>query len=347
LGLFFSPIFVKRLQKFKRMKRAYYSLLILCLAYLISLAANLLANDQPLAVKYRGRLFFPVFRFYNGSNFGLDRAEVPNYKELNRTQAFQKERGNWMIFAPIPYGPNESLLALKTNPPTPPTWQNWLGTDDRGRDILTRLLYGFRISFSFALLITFASMVVGVIIGALQGFWGGFFDLTMQRVIEIVSALPFLYIVIIIGSSLGTSFGMLLLIFTLFDWIGISYFMRSEFLKLREAQFVEAARALGIKDWKIMFRHILPNALTPIITFLPFDLIGAITSLSALDFLGFGLPAPTPSWGELMRQGMGNLFSYWLSLYPVLALFIVLLLIAFVGEGIRDAFDPREYQKME
>jgi microcin C transport system permease protein len=329
------------------MKRAYYSLVILCLFYLLSLGANLIANDQPLIVKYQGRLFFPAFRFYHGGNFGLSRTEVPNYKELRQTPAFKKDRDNWMLFATIPYGPNESVSDLQTNPPSPPTWQNWLGTDDRGRDILTRLIYGYRISFSFALLITFCSIVVGVIIGGLQGYLGGTFDITMQRLIEIFSTLPFLYIVIIIGSSLGTGFLILLIIFIIFDWIGISYFIRSEFLRLREAQYVEAARALGIRDWKIMFRHILPNALTPIITFLPFDLIGAITSLSALDFLGFGLPAPTPSWGELMRQGMSNLYSYWLSLYPVLALFIVLLLIAFVGEGVRDAFDPREYQKME
>ena len=183
--------------------------------------------------------------------------------------------------------------------------------------------------------------------GALQGYIGGFFDLSLQRLIEIFSALPFLYIVIIIGSSIGTSFITLLIIFTVFEWVGISYYIRAEFLKLRETQYVEAAKALGVKDWKIMFRHMLPNALTPVITFLPFDLIGAITALSALDFLGFGLPAPTPSWGELMHQGMDNIFSYWLSLYPVLALFGVLLLIAFVGEGIRDAFDPREFNRME
>lgn len=345
--LFVSPIFLRRLQKFKKMKRAYYSFWILTIAYLISLAANFVANDQPIMVKYQGKLFFPVIRFYDGGHFGLSPTEIPNYKELKKSPAFIAKKGNWMLFAPIPYGPNESVATLTENPPTPPTWRNWLGTDDRGRDILTRLIYGFRISFSFALLISLASIVLGVIIGALQGFWGGFFDLSMQRLIEIISALPFLYIVIIIGSSLGTNFWMLLIIFTIFDWIGISFYMRSEFYKLRESQFVEAARAMGISDWKIMFRHILPNALTPVITFLPFDLIGAISSLSALDYLGFGLPAPTPSWGELMRQGMANLFSYWLSLFPVIALFGVLLLIAFVGEGIRDAFDPHEYQRME
>lgn len=343
----FSPVTLRRLQKFKRMRRAYVSFWILIGLYIISLFANFIANDKPLIVKYEGKLFFPVLRFYSGDNFGLGATDIPNYKQLNQSPKFKEDKGNFMIFPPIPYGYNESLLELPGYPPTPPTGKNWLGTDDRGRDILTRLLYGYRISFSFALLITFSSISLGVLIGALQGYFSGWFDLTVQRLIEIISALPFLYIVIIIGSSLGTSFWVLLIIFTMFNWIGISFFIRSEYLKLREAQYVEAARALGVKDWKIMFHHILPNALTPIITFLPFDLIGAIFSLSALDFLGFGLPAPTPSWGELMRQGMGNLSSYWLSLYPALALFGILLLIAFVGEGIREAFDPREYQRME
>ncbi len=342
-----SPITLRRIQKFRRMKRAYYSLWVLLILYVISLFANFIANDRPLIIKYQGKLYFPVLRFYDGSNFGLDATDVPNYKQLQKSPAFRSEKGNWIFFPILPYGSNESLAELKGNPPTPPTLQNLLGTDDRGRDILTRLLYGYRISFSFALLITFASMALGIIIGALQGYLGGWFDLSMQRLIEIFAALPFLYIVIIIGSSLGTTFITLLIIFTIFDWVGISYYMRSEFLKLRQMQYVEAAKALGVKDWKIMFRHILPNALTPIITFLPFELIGSFASLSALDYLGFGLPAPTPSWGELMRQGMSNISSYWLSLFPVLALFIVLLLIAFVGEGIRDAFDPKEYHKME
>jgi ABC-type uncharacterized transport system, permease component len=329
------------------MKRAYIAFWLLIITYILSLFANFLANDQPLIVGYNGRLFFPVLHFYAGDHFGLGATDVPNYKEIQKSSAFHKNKRNFMLFPPIPYGPNEALLELPGNPPTPPTMKNWLGTDDRGRDILTRLLYGYRISFSFALLITSVSMALGVIMGALQGYIGGFFDITMQRLIEIISALPFLYIVIIIGSSLGTNFMTLLIIFALFDWIGISFFIRSEFLKLRETQFIEAAKALGVKNWKIMFRHILPNALTPIITFLPFDLIGAIFSLSALDYLGFGLPAPTPSWGELMHQGMGNITSYWLSLFPALLLFIVLLLIAFVGEGIRDAFDPKEYSRME
>lgn len=341
-----SPITLKRLEKFKGLKRAYWSFWILVGLYGISLFAEVIANDRPLVVRYQGRFYFPIVRFYDGSHFGLGPAQRPNYKTLRHTAVF-RENGNFMIFPLIPYGPNESLLDLEGFPPTPPTLKNPLGTDDRGRDILTRLIYGYRISFSFALLITGCSMAVGIVIGALQGYLGGWFDLMLQRLIEVFATLPFLYIVIIIGSSLGTGFLVLLLIFVAFEWIGISYFIRSEFLKLREAQFVEAARVLGVKDWKIMFRHMLPNALTPVITFLPFSLIGAISSLSALDFLGFGLPAPTPSWGELMHQGLGNIFSYWVSLFPVLALFVVLLLIAFVGEGVRDAFDPREYQKME
>lgn len=341
-----SPITKRRFQKFKHIKRAYYSFWILTVFYLISLGANFIANDQPLLVRYQGKLYFPVVRFYDGGHFGLNASEKPDFKILRKSPAFHKN-GNFILFPLLPYGPNEALLELPGNPPTAPTIRNLFGTDDRGRDILTRLLYGFRISFSFALLITVSSMILGIIIGALQGYFSGRFDLVMQRLIEIFSTLPFLYIVIIIGSSLGTGFMILLLIFVIFEWVGISYYIRAEFLKLREVQYVEAARSLGVKDWKIMFRHMLPNAITPIITFLPFSLIGAISSLSALDFLGFGLPAPTPSWGELMRQGLSNIFSYWLSLYPVLALFITLLLIAFVGEGIRDAFDPKDYQKME
>lgn len=342
-----SPVTKKRLQKFKKIKRAYISFWLLLVTYGLSLFADFIANDQPLLVRYEGRLTFPVFRFYSGDHFGLDANEKPDYKKMALTPAFASGGKNFMVFAPVPYGFNESLLDLPGNPPTPPTWKNLLGTDDRGRDILTRLLHGYRISFSFALLITVVSMFIGVIIGGIQGYLGGLFDLATQRLIEVLSALPFLYIVIIIGSSIGNSILVLLIVFAVFDWIGISFYMRSEFYKLREVPFVEAAKAMGVRRWKIMFRHILPNSLIPILTFLPFDLIGAIFSLSALDFLGFGLPAPTPSWGELMRQGLSNISSYWLSLFPAIALFVVLLLIAFVGEGIREAFDPKEFNRME
>lgn len=342
-----SPITRRRFQKFKMIKRSYFSFWILLITYGLSLFADLIANDQPLAVRYDNRWFFPVLHFYSGDHFGLGANDRPDYKAIVKSPAFTAGGKNFMIFAPIPYGYNESLLDLPGNPPTPPTLKNWFGTDDRGRDILTRVIHGYRISFSFALLITLVSMFIGIIMGGLQGYLGGIFDLTTQRVIEIISALPFLYIVIIIGSSIGTSIAVLLVIFAVFDWIGISYYMRSEFYKLRDVPFVEAAKAMGVRRWKIMFRHMLPNALTPVMTFLPFDLIGAIFSLSALDYLGFGLPAPTPSWGELMHQGMANITSYWLSLFPAIVLFLVLLMIAFVGEGIREAFDPKEFNRME
>jgi microcin C transport system permease protein len=342
-----SPLTLKRWQKFKSIRRAYYSLIIIVFVFIISLGAEFIANNKPLFVWYHGRAYFPFAQFYSEKTFGGEFITGPDYKALNRSSTFAKGSGNFMIFPILPYGPNESLFYIQGNPPNPPTLRNPLGTDDRGRDILTRLLYGYRVSFTFAIVITLLSMGLGIFIGGIQGYYGGKFDLLMQRFIEILSALPFLYVVIIIGSSLGTSMATLLLCFLVFDWIGISYYLRSEFFKLRQVQFVEAARSLGVSDLKIMFRHILPNALTPIITFLPFNLIGAIFSLSALDYLGFGLPAPTPSWGELVRQGMDNLSSYWLSAFPILTLFIVLLLIAFVGEGIREAFDPKEYARME
>jgi microcin C transport system permease protein len=343
----FSPLTQRRWQKFKGIRRAYYSLIILIVIYILSLGAELIANDKPIFVWYQGHPYFPCAQFYSGKTFGGSNITIADYKALNHSPNFTKAKGNFMIFPLLPYGPNESLFNIPGYPPNPPTLRNLMGTDDRGRDILTRLIYGYRVSFTFAIVITLLSMGVGIFFGGIQGYYGGKFDITMQRFIEILSSLPFLYVVIIIGSSLGTSMMTLLLCFLVFDWIGISFYLRSEFFKLRQVQFVEAARSLGVSDLKIMFRHILPNSLTPIITFLPFDLIGAIFALSSLDYLGFGLPAPTPSWGELVRQGMENLTSYWLSIFPILTLFIVLLLIAFVGEGIREAFDPKEYARME
>ncbi len=344
---FFSPITKKRIEKFKSHKRAYFSLLIIVILYIISLFADLLANNKPIIMKYNGKFFFPIFKFYSGDNFGMSSMDIPDYKKILQKEDFKGNKDNFAIFPLIPYSPNETIEDLPTPPPSPPTLKNLLGTDDRGRDILTRLIYGFRISFSFALLITFISITIGVFIGALQGYLGGVFDITVQRIIEIISALPFLYIIIILGSSMGNSLFMLIIVFSFFDWIGISYYIRAEFYKLKEMSFVEAAKAIGLSDTRVMFRHILPNALTPVVTFLPFDLIGAIFSLSALDFLGFGLPAPTPSIGELLRQGIANIYSYWLSLFPALFLFFVLLAIAFVGEGVREAFSPRSFYRLD
>jgi microcin C transport system permease protein len=208
-------------------------------------------------------------------------------------------------------------------------------------------LYGFRISISFALVLLLLEIVVGSVIGALQGYAGGAADLTAQRFIEVLSALPFLYVIILLGSILGQSFTTLIIIMAVFNWIGLSYYIRAEFLRIKKYQFVDAAKVLGVKRYKILFSEILPNALTPIITFMPFSLINAVFTLTALDYLGFGLPAPTPSWGELIRQGLENLPSYWLSVYPFIALFLTLLLLTFIGEGVREAMDPKEYARME
>lgn len=231
--------------------------------------------------------------------------------------------------------------------PHPPTARHWLGIDKAGRDVLARIVYGLRISMTFAFVLVAVSSAAGIFIGAIQGYCGGRVDIVGQRLIEIWSTLPFLYIMILMGSVYGRSFVLLLVVYGIFRWIGISYYMRAEFLRLRKQPFVEAARALGIPARKIMFRHILPNALTPVITFFPFSLVGAIASLTALDYLGFGLPPPTPSWGELLHQAQQFRWAWWLILYPSLAVFIVMLLGVFVGEGVRDAFDPRPNSRME
>lgn len=341
-----SPLTKRRIESFKSHKRGYYSLIIILFLYFVSLFAEFIANNKPIILKYNGRYYFPIFKFYSGDNFGLSKTDIPDYKQLIKSENFTRNPDNFAIFPPIPFGPNETIENLPTVPPSPPTLQNLLGTDDRGRDILTRLIYGFRISFTFAIIITIISISIGTFIGALQGYFGGILDITVQRLVEIISALPFLYIVIILGSSLGNSLLMLIIVFSMFNWIGISYYVRAEFYRTKELAFVEAAKAIGLSSLKIMFRHILPNSLTPVITFLPFELIGAIFALSALDFLGFGLPAPTPSIGELLRQGMANIYSYWLSIFPAAFLFLILLLIAFVGEGIREAFSPKRFYEI-
>jgi microcin C transport system permease protein len=231
--------------------------------------------------------------------------------------------------------------------PFRPVAGHWFGLDNAGRDVLVRILYGLRISMTFGFLLVSVSMLIGIAVGAMQGYHGGAVDITVQRMIEIWSALPFLYVMILMGSVYGRSLGLLLFCYGIFRWIGISYYMRAEFLRLRGFPFVDAARCLGIPKGKIMFRHILPNALTPVITFFPFSLVGAIGSLAALDYLGFGLPPPTPSWGELLQQAQQFRWAWWLILYPSAALFSVMLLGVFVGEGIRDAYDPRPFSKME
>lgn len=524
-----NPITRKRLRRFREMRRAWWSFWILLALYAISLASELVAGNTPLYVRFRGHHFFPLFRFYPDDRFtGSGKQTRPDYKQISRSEAFQSEPGNRMIFPPIPYGPTETIrpedidlpdevvlvltrepligilevdkegrvqraescrwftglpddhmlgrslddigqlpatmqqaLAMRfgnqeapylvtevagkggrkaffslatfvprTEPPArvrftlrePNTLQSlkerirvprdgpaiplqdtlwksledtardrlllqarqrfeetvpdqrlksadhWirarfiredvrfpfrpvrghpLGLDSAGRDVLVRILYGLRTSLTFGFLLVAATIIVGIAVGALQGYYGGLTDLIGQRLVEIWESLPFLYILILMGSVFGRSFTLLLVCYGVFNWVGISYYMRAEFLRLRRQPFVEAAWCLGLPNGKIIFRHILPNALVPVITFFPFSLVGAVGVLTALDYLGFGLPPPTASWGELLSQAQEYNWAWWLSLYPSLALFLVMLLGVFVGEGVRSAFDPRKFSRLE
>jgi microcin C transport system permease protein len=339
-----NPNTKKRLLKFKSNKRAYYSFLVLIVSYFISLFAPIISNNKPLILIYEGRLHFPVLFFYTERDFGGEHGTRINYKRLAQREDFQSGE-SFMLFPPIPYGVNEDnleSLEFGVNPPSPPSRDHLLGTDDRGRDVFTRIFYGYRIAMTFSLLLVVVEMFLAIIIGGIQGYFGGILDISMQRFIEILSSIPFLYIILIMGSFLGTGFMVLLVTYGALSWIGLSYYMRGEFLRLRNLQFVDAARALGVSTTKILFRHLLPNAITPLVTFLPFTLISAISILSALDFLGYGIPAPNPSWGEMIGQGRERLTAYWLIAFPSLALFVTILLTAFVGEGMRDAFDSKE-----
>lgn len=344
-----SPITERRIKRFLKIKRAWISLLILSIFYLISLFSEFIVNDKPILIKYNNKLyFFAAYKFYSDKTFGGKYDTEVDYKEKNQSFEFKNNKGNFMIFPIIPYGPyKDDLKNLKGYPPAPPDLNHLLGTDDRGRDVLARLLYGFRVSMTFSLLLLVLEIVIGIIIGGIQGYFGSIVDITFQRIIEIISALPFLYIVILVGHTIGKGFIMLIVVISLFNWIGLSYYIRSEFLKVKQFQFVEAAKAMGASNLRILFLEILPNAITPIISFAPFSVIAGISTLSSLDFLGFGLPAPTPSWGELIRQGTENLNCYWLSIFPFIALFLTLLLTAFIGEGLREALNPSEYSKYE
>jgi microcin C transport system permease protein len=350
-------IFRKRLRKFRTIKRGYYSFLILLVAYGISFFLPLLINSDALAVRYQGKWYFPIARYYPAITFGQEAFGEPDYRALAQTFR-QQSAGNWVLLPPYPYNATESLLDLPGAPPNPPSPQHIFGTDDRGRDIFARLAYGFNVSLSFALLVLGISLVTGVTVGAVSGYYGGKLDILGQRLIEIWSSLPFLYTIIIVSSIivpvyipgrnlvLQPSFWLLIFILTAFDWMGITYYVRGEFYREKAKDYVGAAIAIGASDRAIIFRHILPNALTPVVSFAPFMVVANISALVALDFLGFGLPAPTPSWGELIGQGVENLTKWWLVFFPLAAMFVTLLLIVFIGEAVREAFDPREFSRL-
>ncbi len=327
-------------RRFKANRRGYWSLWIFCLLFGLSLCAELLSNDKPIVVSYQGQSYFPMFKEYPEKTFGGDFATPTDYLD-----PFIRERitspGNWAVF-PLNQFSFNTLNYFSPSPnPAPPTKTNWLGTDDRGRDVVARLLYGFRLSVLFGLALTALGVVIGVIAGAIQGFFGGKLDLTLQRLIEIWSSLPELYILIILASIFEPGVGILLGILSIFGWMGLSDYVRAEFLRNRSLEYVTAAKALGLSNWSIIWRHVLPNSLTPVIAFLPFRLSGSILALTSLDFLGLGVPPTTPSLGELLAQGKANLDAWWISLGAFGVLVVLLALLIFIGEALRDALDTR------
>ena len=327
--------------RFKRNRLGYWSLLVFVVLVGLSLVAEVISNDRPLVVRYEGATYFPMLKDYSEKTFGGDFDTTTDYLD-----PFIRERlalpGNWAVFAPNPYGPKTLNYFAKAPNPSGPSRDNWLGTDDRGRDLLAQLIYGFRVSVLFALALTVTGVLLGVITGAIQGFFGGKTDLAFQRFIEIWGSMPELYLLIIFSAVFAPSMALLLILLSLFGWMGLSDYVRAEFFRNRQLDYVRAARALGVSNWQIIVRHLLPNSLTPVVTFLPFRMSGAILALTSLDFLGLGVPPGTPSLGELLSQGKNNIDAWWISLATFCVLVVTLLLLTFMGDALRDALDPRK-----
>jgi microcin C transport system permease protein len=365
-----SPLNQRRWQKFKSNRRGYWSLIAFAALFVVTLFAELIANDKPILVRYKGETYYPVFAYYPESTFGGFRA-ITDYKDPE-IETEIRDNG-WALWPPISYrydSINTNYPQLKGKGgiclgfPAPPQWatsldpcpatvdqlqrfnaignRNWLGTDDRGRDVLSRLIYGFRISILFGLLLTALAAAIGITVGAMQGYFGGVFDLIAQRILEIWSSMPFLFVMLIISSVLVPGFWTLLGVLLLFQWTQLVGVVRAEFLRGRNLEYITAARALGLSDAKIMFKHLLPNAMVATMTFMPFKLSGSISSLTALDFLGLGLPSGSPSLGEMLTQATANLQAPWLGLAAFLSIASLLSLLIFIGEGVRDALDPRK-----
>ncbi|MBI5442521.1 MAG: ABC transporter permease [Deltaproteobacteria bacterium] len=335
-----TPLNRRRLENFRANRRGYWSLWIFLFFFVLTLPAEFVANEKPLLVRYDGSWYVPVVRSYPETTFGGDFATEAHYRDPQVQELIRKK--GWILWPPLRYSYQTINYDLPVPAPAPPSRENWLGTDDQGRDVTARLVYGFRISVLFGLALTLASSVIGVAAGAVQGYFGGWLDLSFQRFIEIWSGLPVLYLLIILSSFVEPSFWWLLGLMLLFSWMNLVGVVRAEFLRARNFDYVRAARALGVGDATIMFRHMLPNAMVATLTFLPFILNGSITTLTSLDFLGFGLPPGAPSLGELLLQGKANLQAPWLGITAFLVLALLLSLLIFVGEAARDAFDPRK-----
>ncbi|PPC64550.1 microcin ABC transporter permease [Pantoea sp. ICBG 1758] len=333
-----SAVHRQRWQRFCHNRRGYWSLWLFLLIFLLSLAAELLANEKPLLVRYQQRWYVPLLVDYSEQDYGGVFATAADYQDPWLQQRIAQQ--GWALWAPIRFSDSTINFATRSPFPSPPSAQNWLGTDASGGDVLARLLYGTRVSLLFGLLLTLFSSVIGIITGALQGYFGGRIDLAGQRLIEVWSGMPTLFMLILLSSVIQPGFWWLLLLTVLFGWMSLAGVVRAEFLRTRNFDYVRAARALGVSDSRIMLRHILPNALVATLTYLPFILCGAITTLTSLDFLGFGLPVGAPSLGELLLQGKNNLQAPWLGLSGFIALALLLSLLIFIGEAVRDAFDP-------
>lgn len=335
-----SPITQRRLAQFKANTRGYWSLWVFLALFVIALSSNFIANDKPILVQYDGAYYFPVLKNYSETTFGGDFETEAEYRDAYISDMIN-EKG-WMLWPPIRFSYDTLNYDLPTPAPSPPTSENVFGTDDQGRDVAARVLYGFRISVLFGLSLTIVSSLIGVAAGAVQGYYGGKLDLVMQRIIEIWASMPSLYILIIFSSIFIPGFWTLLAILLLFSWVSLVDVVRAEFLRARNFDYVRAATALGVSNPVIIWRHVLPNAMVATITFMPFILTGSITALTSLDFLGLGLPPGSPSLGELLAQGKNNLQAPWLGIAAFISLASMLTLLTFIGEAVRDAFDPRK-----
>ncbi|MBO6947935.1 MAG: ABC transporter permease [Rhodospirillales bacterium] len=340
LGKRITPLNARRLQNFKANKRGFWSLWAFLALFFISLFAEFIANDKPFLVWYDGGAYMPVFSEYAETTFGGEFQTEADYRDPF-VRDLINEKG-WMLWPPIRFSYDTVNLSLPGPAPYKPTAENWLGTDDQGRDVLARTIYGFRISVLFGVILTILSSVIGIAVGATQGYFGGWIDLIGQRLIEIWTSMPQLYLLIILASVFVPSFWLLLGLLLLFQWVALVGVVRAEFLKTRNFDYVRAARAMGASDIVIMFKHILPNAMVATLTLLPFILSGSVTALTSLDFLGFGLPPGSPSLGELLNQGKNNLHAPWLGITAFIILSVMLSLLVFIGEAVRDAFDPRK-----
>ncbi len=331
-------------RRFRRNRLGFVSLVIFCTLVVLSLFAELISNDKPLLVRYEGQFYVPILNSYPETTFGGDFPAETDYLDPYIRERL-RSGDNWALYTINPYG-SKSIAYHSSLPfPSPPSWENWLGTDERGRDLLAQLIYGFRLSVLFGLALMAIGVLIGVLTGAIQGYFAGRTDLAFQRFIEIWSAMPELYLLIIFSAIFTPSVGLLLVLLSAFGWMGLSDYVRAEFLRNRQMDYVKAARALGVGNGRIMWRHILPNSMTPVVTFLPFRMSAAILALTSLDFLGLGVPPGTPSLGELLSQGKANIDTWWISISTFLVLVITLLLLTFMGDALRDALDPRKVDR--